>query len=967
MMAEVRKLLATSCLLAVCMLFSSASWAGDGRIQWFTIESEHFIVTYHEPLGSVAKRVAMVAERAHEVMSPGMGHSPDRKTHIVVDDTTDSSNGFASVLPRNSIRIFASAPPSKSDLADHDDWLYALVAHEYAHILHLDTIDGLPKYINKVIGKTWAPNQLQPRWIIEGLATYEESKHSSGGRLRHGLFGMILRMATLNNDERGLDEITNGPRKWPHGNVAYLYGSHFLKYIFDRYGDDKVAEMSYNFGSNPVPYGLNRSIRLATGQGFDELHTDWKRFRHDRYSLEAEAVERAGRREGRRLTFSSQININPRYTRDGKNIIWQHGPGDEEGQYAIMPADGHFGQRSTYAIVDRSGEFDVLSDGSLILEQTDTHRAEYSSQELYRWDPKTKEMHRFTKRRRLRDPAVSPDERMVAFVMTGQARRRLAVMDLIPEAEPRIIWEGPGNYDQAFDPAWSPDGKRVAFSAWRSGGYRDILIVDLATGEVQELAKDRAHDVDPAFDPTGRFLYYASDRNGIFNVYAYDLQARTLSQVTNVLGCAVAPAPSPDGKHITYQGYVSQGFELYQIAVDQNAWTEAEVYINDRPNSVVIKDDEYEVSAPRAYQPLETLKPQRFDVQLDAVNRLFNLQLIGDDIVGHHSFNLGGTADLISGHVDIGGAYSYNALWPGLRVAASRTVGERGGFVIDHRNTGYLQEQLGATASISLPVLRRADGSGSLSLDYDFDYLRKLEDQYEGPDPNDALPRLPETDVAIAGVAMRFSYVDTKGAVYTLGPQLGRALTLSMRVNHPSLGSEFRSLNLDYRLHTYYKLPWGRTPVLSARVNGGIRVSDRANTSSFRLGGVPEQDVVRSILENLRAGNTGYLRGYESGSIVGRQFHLTNLEYRQELFDIETGPATLPVYLKKVHLAGLFDAGNAFNGEIAASDFKSSLGLSLRLDMLIGYFIPGSLDIGYSRGLNEGGINEWWTLITGTL
>ena len=962
-----RSLVATACLLAVWMLCPASTFAGDGRLDWYTIESEHFIVSYHEPLGDVARRVAIVAERAHEVLVPGMGHEPETKTLIVVDDTTDSSNGFASVLPRNQIRIFASAPPSKSDLADHDDWLYALVAHEYAHIVHLDNIDGLPRYVNKVVGKTWAPNQLQPRWVIEGLATYEESRHSSGGRLRHGLFGMILRMGTLAGDERDLDEMSNGPRFWPHGNTAYLYGSHFLKYIFDRYGDEKVSEMSYNFGSNPVPYGLNRSIRLATGSGFEELHKDWKRHRQEDFAMQQEAVERAGRREGRRLTFTGEININPRYSRDGKHIIWQHGPGDIEGQYATMPSDGHFGQRSTYAIVQRSGEFDLLSDGSMILEQTDVHRAVYSSQELYRWDRKTQQMDRLTKRKRLRDPAVSPDERQVAFVMTGQARRRLAVMDLVPEAEPRIIWEGPGRFDQAFDPAWSPDGKRVAFSAWRAGGFRDIVIVDLATGKTTELAKDRAHDVDPAFDPSGRYLYYSSDRSGIFNIYAYEFATGDLWQVTNVLAGAVVPAVAPNGKKITYQGYVSEGFELVQITVDPRAWTKAGLYINDRPDSTVIKDDEYKVSTPRSYQPLETLAPNSIEFEADAVNQQLSVQLVGNDIVGQHGWNLTGTVDLDTGDVDLGGSYSYSRLWANLRLAGIRTVGERGGYVINDRNTPYLEEHLGATASISLPVLRRAEGSGTLSLDYDFDYFRNLEDQFVEPDPNEALPRPPETDMVLAGVAARFSYSDSRGTVYTVGPQFGRNLSLSMRLDDPALGSDFRALSLNYRVQSYYKLPLGQTPVLSARVSGGIRVSDRRNTSSFRLGGVPEQDVVASVLDNTRSGNTGYLRGYEPGAVVGRQFHLANIEYRQELWNIETGAETLPFYLRKLHMAGLFDVGNAFNDEIDLSEFKSSLGLSLRLDMLIGYFIPGALDIGYAHGLAEDGIGEWWVLLTGTI
>jgi hypothetical protein len=188
-----------------------------------------------------------------------------------------------------------------------------------------------------------------------------------------------------------------------------------------------------------------------------------------------------------------------------------------------------------------------------------------------------------------------------------------------------------------------------------------------------------------------------------------------------------------------------------------------------------------------------------------------------------------------------------------------------------------------------------------------------------------------------------------------------------MRLDDPALGSDFRALSLNYRVQSYYKLPLGQTPVLSARVSGGIRVSDRRNTSSFRLGGVPEQDVVASVLDNTRSGNTGYLRGYEPGAVVGRQFHLANIEYRQELWNIETGAETLPFYLRKLHMAGLFDVGNAFNDEIDLSEFKSSLGLSLRLDMLIGYFIPGALDIGYAHGLAEDGIGEWWVLLTGTI
>jgi hypothetical protein len=87
-------------------------------------------------------------------------------------------------LPRNAIQVNATGPSSFTELDDHEDWLYGLVAHEYTHILHIDTMSGLPTIYNKIFGKTWAPNQILPRWIIEGIAVYEESKRSAGGRNR---------------------------------------------------------------------------------------------------------------------------------------------------------------------------------------------------------------------------------------------------------------------------------------------------------------------------------------------------------------------------------------------------------------------------------------------------------------------------------------------------------------------------------------------------------------------------------------------------------------------------------------------------------------------------------------------------------------------------------------------------------------------------------------------------------------
>ncbi|MEM9488040.1 MAG: BamA/TamA family outer membrane protein [Myxococcota bacterium] len=941
--------------------------AGDPNQVWKTVETEHFIIHYYEPLDEVAQRVAAVAERSHQLLAPVFDHRPSEKTQIVLTDDTDGANGFASVLPRNSIRLFASAPGFLSQLGDHDDWLFGLTAHEYTHILHLDTISGLPKLYNRVFGKTWAPNQVQPRWVIEGIATYQESKRSSGGRTRNAIFQQELRAATLADARLDLDAVTNEPRAWPRGSAAYLYGSYFLKFVFDRYGEDKMRELSWAYGTTIIPYGLNRSIKNVTGETFNQLYADWLDYLRDTYSVEFEAIERAGLREGRRMTFTAEGNGRPRYSRDGSYIVWRQSDGYSEARLRAMPSGGDASAAYDYADIDRIGGYALLGDGSLIVEQARQFRTEYSFNDLIRWDRATGEIHRLTRGMRTRNPAVSPDEQQVAFVLNDRGQTRLAVMPLRTGAKPRILWAG-GRYDQVDMPHWSPDSARVAFSAWSDGGYRDLMIAEVATGQVTRLSRDRANDANPVFSPDGRYLYYSSDRTGIYNIYARELSTGRLHQVTNVIGGALWPDISPDGKRLVYQGFGVGGYEIYELAIEPETWLEPLPYIDDRPDPVRI-DEPAQAIAARPYRALETLAPQSYTLELVAASlgNTLNVSTGGSDAASLHSYSLLASIGLERRNINTAVSYTYRRFWPSLRLAAARTASLRSGLRIDGVNTNYINDTYSLTASTSLPVLRTPESSGTLSLDYSIDWLVNAEDQYDEPDPNDTLPDFPEVDVAIAGIGLRWSYSDVRAFTHTVGPQQGRSLSASLRFNHPSLGSDFHSLDLNYSLNTFRRLPWGETATLAMRVAGGIRTTDRRRSALYFLGGVPEQDVVDSVINSIRFGSTGYLRGYERRSVRGRKFQLANLEYRQLLWNIERGISTLPFFVRRLHLAGLVDVGEAWSDEFVLSDVKIGVGGALRLDMVFGYFVPGSLEIGYARGLTGDGINEYWTLLTGTL
>lgn len=942
--------------------------AGDPTRTYHTVETDHFIIYYYAPLDDVARRLAVVSERAHLTLSPALGHAPDVKTLIVLVDDTDSANGFAGVLPRNAIQVYATGPTGFNELDDHDDWLYGLVAHEYTHILHLDTMEGLPSIYNRIFGKTWSPNQIMPRWVIEGTAVYEESKRSAGGRGRGTRFDQFIRTARAEHKELRLDEVSGAPRSFPHGNAVYVYGSHFLRYLFDRFGDDTLRKMAQVAGSYAPPFAVNRQIAKVVGKPFTELYDDWTGYLRDRYSLQETAAERRGLVPGRPLTHTAEGNAWPHYSADGKELWWLEYDGYRLPTVRAMPVGGDQAGARDVVQIDNMGPFYLLDDGSLVYEQGRTYRREYAYEDLFRWDRATGQTVRLSTGRRARDPAVSPDGRRVAFSMNEHSESVLAVQDTVPGAPASVVWRGE-RFDQAYQPAWSPDGARIAFSAWRRGGYRDILIVELASGKATEVTSDRAIDMAPVWSRDGRYVFFDSDRTGIQNIYAYDTSDASLWQVTNVLGGAFQAAPSPDGRRLAFEAAVPRGgFDLHEVALDRAAWLPARDYLDDKPPPLVIRDGEARVAEPRPYRALETLAPQSWTGTFSYGSpSTATLRTGGSDAVGLHSYALVLSSDSAKGAVNVGASYGYNALRPGLRIGGSRTLLDRGGFRVDGRNTVYTEEDWSGVVSIGIPFESRPGVSWSFGLDYDVDWFRLVRPPVFVLDPNQRVPVQPPSDYVQAGIATRLSFSNVHATTFGYGPQSGWDASVSLRFDHPAIGATYRNVTVGYSFDGYQRL-WGATPTLAVRMAGALRAGDLVRPAGFALGGVPPQDVVRSIVDNSRSAGTGYLRGYPGRVIAGNQYHLANLEYRQELVRIEHGVQTLPVYLRRVDLAVLGDIGIAFDGAFdAGRNLRASLGGALRLDAFFGYYVPGTFEIGYARGLAHDGINETWFLLTGSL
>jgi hypothetical protein len=965
---------ALAALAAIALVAGSAppARAGDPLLVWRELETDHFIIYYWEPLDAAAHRVGVCAERVHRSLTTALDHVPTEKTLIFLADDTDDANGFAGVLPRNAIQLYATGPESFSELDDHDDWLYGLIAHEYTHIVHLDTMSGLPTIYNTIFGKTWAPNQILPRWIIEGIAVYEESRRSAGGRDRGNRFDQYIRIArhALPSTLLRLDEVSGDPRQFPQGDAIYVYGSHFLKYVFDRFGDDTLRAMSHVSGDYAPPFAINRQIAKVVGKPFTELYDDWKEYLRDEYGLQEMAAERRGLAQGKQITHAAMTTVQPKYSADGRELYWYQYDGYSLAWIRAMPVGGDAKQARNVVQLEAMAYFDVLPDGSIIYEQTRTYRIEYSFEDIFRWDARTGQTVRLTRGRRARDPAVSPDARRIAFSLNLNAESALAVMDAAPDAPYSIVWKGQ-QFDQAYQPAWSPDGKRIAFSAWRKDGYRDILVVELASGHVEEVTHDRAVDMSPAWSADGRYIYFDSDRyDRIQNIFAYDTRDKTTWQVTNVLGGAFQARPSPDNKRLTFEGAIPEGgYDIFEIPLDPAHWLPAHEFVDDRPPPVNVPDDESWVSAPRPYRALETLAPQSWTGTFDPSSNNLSIQTGGTDAVGLHNYSLAVAIATNTGYTDVGASYSYGGWRPTVTVSAARTFVERGGWDVDGISESYYEEDLAGTVSLAIPLEQRPASSWSLSFDYDADWFRLAQAPAGGTivDPNEPLPYHPYTNYVEAGVAVALEFSNVRATTFSLGPTNGFDAAVSLRLDHPDFGSQFREITASYAADFYQRL-WGKTPVITARIQGAIRAGDDIGNNGYTLGGVPPQDIAMSIVNSTRAASIGYLHGYPDNSVSGNQYHLLNIEYRQELWQIEHGLATLPIYLRRVHLGLLSDAGTAFNQALDPNtDLRWSVGAALRLDAFFGYFIPGTFEIGYARGLIDGGVNETWFLLTGSL
>lgn len=122
------------------------------------------------------------------------------------------------------------------------------------------------------------------------------------------------------------------------------------------------------------------------------------------------------------------------------------------------------------------------------------------------------------------------------------------------------------SHEALMSPAWSPDGKKIAYVSFESGNSQ-IYVQNLTTGARQLVASHpKGINGAPAWSPDGRRLAVALSFSGHLELYQLDLGSRHETQITHSPSINTEPVWSPDGGSIYFTSDRSGRAQIYRIA-----------------------------------------------------------------------------------------------------------------------------------------------------------------------------------------------------------------------------------------------------------------------------------------------------------------------------------------------------------------------------------------------------------------
>jgi Tol biopolymer transport system component len=565
--------------LSVFILFLPASgqaqYFGRNNVRYETfdfqvLKTERFDIYYYDEEAAAVRQAARMAERWYARLSRALGHQFVQRQPLVLYATHphfwqtntlggavgEGTGGATEVFKRRIVMPFAGS------LAETDH----VLGHELVHAFQYDITGRRGQQLPTAV--------MLPLWFIEGMAEFL----SVGPVDPHT--AMWMRDAARGERLPTIKQL-NDPRYFP-----YRYGQALWSYIAGRFGDQAVADALKLSGRTP---DAEKVLEEVTGMTVDDLSKEWHAAVRAAYEPVFAATQPATRFARPLITDETggELNVGPSVSPDGRHLVFlserelfsidmflaDAQTGQVRRKIVSTAVDPHFESlefiRSSggWAPDSRRFVFAAVHQGRPVLTVLDAERADVL------------EEIRLPELGEIFDPSFAPDGQQVVFSATVGGLLDLYAYDLRAKRLRRLT-------NDAFaelQPAWSPDGRSIAFVTDRFtsrledlafGDYR-LALLDVASGAVRELPSfEDAKNIDPQWSPDGRSLFFVSDRNGISNVYRLEVaggqQTQVTDLVTGVSGITdLSPSLTVGGSRVVFSVYEDGEHRIYSAESPQ--------------------------------------------------------------------------------------------------------------------------------------------------------------------------------------------------------------------------------------------------------------------------------------------------------------------------------------------------------------------------------------------------------------
>ncbi len=916
---------------------------GTNEQRWITTTTEHFKIIYPENQKNLGLHYAKTAEKNLQDLRTIFTEIPPTIT-VIINDSTDLSNGYATVLPYPHIMIFPVQVGEESPLSEAGEWANELFVHELTHILQLYPSRGFYKALKPVFGSIIAPNLLMPVWWKEGMAVEIETQFSPRGRLRSSYQSAVTRSFQLDDrlDQFTLAQANESLMKWPYGNLPYYWGSYiFSDVVQDR--EKKGLGLLVERQAERLPYFIDAPVIELTGGTFDAL------FKKAQSSVVQLTQEQIGSINTTDVTVATPVDLSlrssrqPHYTSDG-NWLAFIGTDDKETRIRIYEKKPNWQEMKFVKPIGGDLESFVFhpNKSKIYFTKFEKRNLRDNFSEVYEADLQSGEQKQISTDRRARQLAMAPDGTKLAFISTANGTTDLAILHLPSE---RVEFIHSEKLQNRVNGVTFLNNNEVLYSVRDSNGGQFQYVKNIDTSS--------SHEVQ--VDPNLRFplyknnqLYFVSDKTGVLNVYksASAKSFGTPSPVTNLLTGAQSFDINPKAKTIAYTQITSSGFQVVEAdlpLVTPNLKT-IDTFARiryptnqaspDYPANVVKNEDDYSPWSyliPKYWIPFIGTSSSDNGVYIQALTS-------GMDPLQTHIYQAQLSYDTALARAGYFVQYT-NAVWPWAYQLSADQLQQIFG------STNLIVEKRNASIGIIPDVFKL---NKNLTLGFGPQYAAHHIDSAATPGV------VPTTEHVGAFVSAAYSTTEQKPFQYY--PMSGWT-GFGHLARHTALqdwGPFHQSFTRFTGAATYYHSNWLPKNHLAFFKANLLYIPE---TIASRYG--TSNSVFPTSADSARP--EFMLRGYKSGQFFGTQLATVSAEYRVPILDIFRGSGSDPFFVRHVTGAivtdGLTVKGTGLTESQATNvlEFGTafwSAGAELRLATTIGFMLPLTFVLGGYVPLN---------------